>query len=260
MAEADATPRARGPIQSVARALDLLHVIARSPQPIVLAELASVTGLGRSTAWRLLATMEARGLIDRDVASGGYAMGPGALVLAAGAGERAILQRARPALDRLARETGETASLAMPRRFGLYYVEQVDPPTRVAANWRGIELALHASSSGKAFLAHLPSSEREALLARPLHRYTEATITDRRSLGAELDATIRRGFATCAGELEDREFGVSAAVVDVLGRPLAAVGVWGPVERLPIGCFDEVGARVARVAAEVGESIGLTGA
>jgi IclR family transcriptional regulator, KDG regulon repressor len=98
------------------------------------------------------------------------------------------------------------------------------------------------------------------LLARPLRRYTEATITDRRSLGAELDATIRRGFATCAGELEDREFGVSAAVVDVLGRPLAAVGVWGPVERLPIGRFDEVGARVARVAAEVGESIGLTGA
>jgi DNA-binding IclR family transcriptional regulator len=259
MAEGDSAPRTRGPIQSVDRALDLLHVIARSPQPIVLAELAAVTGLGRSTAWRLLATMEARGLIDRDGPSGGYVIGPGALVLAAGAGERVILERARPALSRLARETGETASLAMPRRFGLYYIDQVDPPTRVAANWRGIELALHATSSGKAFLAHLPSSEREGLMAQPLQRYTESTITDRRSLAVELDATIRRGFATCSGELEDREYGVSAAVVDMLGRPLAAVGLWGPVERLPSGRFDELGARVARVAAEVGESLGLTG-
>jgi DNA-binding IclR family transcriptional regulator len=259
MAESDLTPRTRGPIQSVDRALDLLHGIARSPQPILLAELAAVTGLGRSTAWRLLATMETRGLIDRDGPSGGYVMGPGALMLAAGAGERAILQRARPALERLARETGETAALAMPRRFGLYYIEQVDPPTRVAANWLGIELALHATSCGKAFLAYLPSSEREWLMAQPLERYTESTITDRRSLAAELDATVRRGFATCSGELADREYGVSAAVVDTLGRPLAVVGVWGPAERLPTARFEELGARVARVAAEVGESIALTG-
>jgi DNA-binding IclR family transcriptional regulator len=257
VAEPETTRRARARIQSVDRAVDLLHAIARAPQPIVLAELAVVVGLGRSTAWRLLATMENRGLIDRDGPSGGYVMGPGALMLAAGAGERPLLQRARPALSRLARETGETASLAMPRRFGLYYIEQVDPPTRVAANWRGIELALHATSSGKAFLAHLPSGEREALLAQPLVRYTDSTITDRRSLGAELDATIRRGYATCSGELEDREFGVSAAVLDKLGRPLAAVGVWGPVERLPTGRFDELGASVSRVAAEVGESISL---
>jgi DNA-binding IclR family transcriptional regulator len=250
-------PRARGPIQSVDRALDLLHAIVRSSRPIMLADLAAETGLGRSTAWRLLATMEGRGLIDRDGPSGGYVIGPGALVIAAGTGERSILQRARPALDRLARDTGETASLAMPRRFGLFYIDQVDPPTRVAANWRGIELALHATSSGKAFLAHLPSAERESLLAQPLHRYTESTITDRRSLAAELDATIRRGYATCSGELEDREFGVSSAVVDMHGRPLAAVGLWGPVERLPSGRFDELGARVALVAAEVGAAISL---
>jgi DNA-binding IclR family transcriptional regulator len=256
MAERDPA-RARGPIQSVDRALDLLYAIARAPRPIVLAELALAAGLGRSTAWRLLTTMEARGLVDRDAASGGYLVGPGALVLAASAGERPLLERAHPALDRLARETGETASIAMPRRFGLYYIDQVDPPTRVAANWRGIELALHATSSGKAFLAYLPSAEREALIAQPLARYTSATITDRRSLGADLDATIRRGYATCAGELQDREFGVSAAVVDALGRPLAVVGVWGPADRLPTSRFEELGARVALVAAEVGASIGL---
>jgi DNA-binding IclR family transcriptional regulator len=257
MAERDPASRARGPIQSVDRALDLLYTIARAPRPIVLAELAVSVGLGRSTAWRLLTTMEARGLVDRDGASGGYVVGPGALVLAAGAGERPLMERAHPALDRLARETGETASIAMPRRFGLYYIDQVDPPTRVAANWRGIELALHATSSGKAFLAYLPSAEREALIAQPLARYTRATITDRRSLAADLDATIRRGYATCAGELEDREFGVSAAVVDALGRPLAVVGVWGPADRLPVSRFEELGARVALVAAEVGASIGL---
>jgi DNA-binding IclR family transcriptional regulator len=249
--------RPRGPIQSVDRALDLLYALARAPGPVLLADLAASSGLGRSTAWRLLATMEARGLVDRDPATGGYVVGPGAHVIAAGAGERPLLQRARPVLGRLARETGETASFALPRRFGLFYVDQVDPPTRAAANWLGIDLALHATSSGKAFLAHLEPSERHALLAQPLPRYTESTITDRRSLGAELDSTVRRGYATSAGELEDREYGVSAAVLDDVGRPLAVVGLWGPVERYPAGRFDELGARVAEAAAEVGVLIGL---
>jgi len=250
-------PRPRGTIQSVERALALLAAVARARTPPTLAEVAAACGLGRTTAWRLLATLEAHGLVTRDPTSGGYVVGPAAAVLAGAVDEATLIRLARPALEQLAADIGETASLALPRRIGLFYVEQVDPPERSAASWLGIELSLHATSSGKALLAHLPPAEREAVLSRPLRRFTPATITDRRSLAAELDETVRRGYATCAGELEEREFGVSSPVLDAGGHPVCVVNVWGPMKRVPASRFAELGERVRQAAAVVAGAITL---
>ena len=240
-------------IQSVDRAAALIKAIADSPHSPTVNELATACGLNRSTAWRLLATLDSHGLIERDPISQRYSLGYAFLRIAAGADVDPLVRRARPVLEQLADETGETANLAVARRFSLVYVDQVDPAHVMAPNWFGRTVPLHATSTGKAYLAFLPQEERDAVLPRRLERYTATTVTDRRKLGEELVAARRDGFAVCVGELEESLFGASAPVLSEQGRPVAVVSVWGTEHRLPRERLAEVGRRAVEAAAELRE-------
>ena len=240
-------------IQSVDRAAALIKAIADSPHSPTVNELATACGLNRSTAWRLLATLDSHGLIERDPISQRYSLGYAFLRIAAGADVDPLVRRGRPVLEQLADETGETANLAVARRFSLVYVDQVDPAHVMAPNWFGRTVPLHATSTGKAYLAFLPQEERDAVLPRRLERYTATTVTDRRKLGEELAAARRDGFAVCVGELEESLFGASAPVLSEQGRPVAVVSVWGTEHRLPRERLAEVGRRAVEAAAELRE-------
>ena len=99
-------------IQSVDRAAALIKAIADSPHSSTVNELATICGLNRSTTWRLLATLDAHGLIERDPISQRYSLGYAFLRIAAGADVDPLVRRGRPVLEELARETGETTNLA----------------------------------------------------------------------------------------------------------------------------------------------------
>ena len=241
----------RQTIQSVDRAAMLIKAIADSRQPPTVVELAAACGLNRSTAWRLLATLDAHGLIERDPVSQRYSLGYAFLRIAAGAEPDPLVRRARPVLERLASATGEATNLAVVKRFRLVYVDQVDPPQIMAPNWFGRDVPLHATSTGKAYLAFMSQEEREAALPARLERFTATTVTDRRTLDAELAEVRRAGFATCVGELEESLFGASAPVLSEQGRPVAIVSVWGTEHRLPRERLDDVGARALAAAAEI---------
>jgi DNA-binding IclR family transcriptional regulator len=219
-------------VQSVDRAVMLLRAIAAGEQPLTAWELARVCGLNRSTAWRLLQTLEHHGLVERDEASQRYAVGYTALQMAAAAGYDGLARRARPILQRLALESGESVMLAAARTFTLVYVDQVDPPTVPTASWLGRQLPLHATSAGKVFLAWLPPDERDAVLPSVLERYTPQTITDRGRLYTSLAAVRRDGFGACLGEFEEFSNGVSAAVLDHRARPAVILNIWGPSQRV----------------------------
>ena len=136
-------------IQSVDRAAALLKAIADSPRPPTVLELAECAGLNRTTAWRLLATLDAHGLIERDPSSQRYSLGYAIFRIAAAAEHDPLVRRARPVLEQLALETGEAVNLALARRFNLVYVDQVDPPQIMAPNWYGRPVPLHATSRGR---------------------------------------------------------------------------------------------------------------
>jgi DNA-binding IclR family transcriptional regulator len=240
-------------IQSVDRAAALIKAIADSPHPPTVNELATACGLNRSTTWRLLATLDGHGLIERDPVSQRYSLGYAFLRIAAGADVDPLVRRGRPVLERLASDTGEATNLAVARRFSLVYVDQVDPPHVMAPNWYGRTVPLHATSTGKAYLAFLPADEQEAVLPRRLDRYTATTVTDRRRLAQELEAVRRDGYAVCVGELEESLFGASAPVLSEQGRPVAIVSVWGTEHRLPRERLAEVGCRAVEAAEELKE-------
>jgi DNA-binding IclR family transcriptional regulator len=244
-------------IQSVDRAVDLLLAVAAAgPADAGVPALAQACGLNRATAWRLLKTLAARGLVTVDETTGRYSLGLTALELGGAAGSGAVIAAAHPILERLSRQTGETASLAMPGVGGLTYVDEVTPTAVLTASWLGRTVPLHATSTGKALLAFLPAGEVRRVLAGELPAFTDATITAPDALATELAATRARGYGTCAGELESSLYGVSAPVLDRSGRPLAVLSIWGPKDRVPETTFAELGAVVVQAARQVGAPAG----
>ena len=238
-------------VQSVDRAVMLLRAISTSAHPPTAWELARACGINRSTAWRLLQTLEHHALVERDPTTGRYGIGYTALEVAASAGYDGLARRARPILERVAQDAGESVMLAAARRFSLVYVDQVDPPTVPTANWLGRQLPLHATSTGKAYLAFMTREERDTALPARLERFTATTVTDRRTLETQLAEVRRAGFATCVGELEESLFGASAPVLSEQARPVAIVSVWGTEHRLPRERLDDVGERALAAAAEI---------
>jgi DNA-binding IclR family transcriptional regulator len=246
-------------IQAVDRAAALLKAVADSRQPLTVLELASATGLNRSTAWRLLATLDRHGLVERDPVTQRYSVGYAVLQMAAGGDYDALVRRARPAVERLANETGETASLAVAKRFDLVYIDQVEAPQVMSPNWLGRPAPLHATSSGKAFLAWLSPEERAVLTSGRLKRYTPTTITSRAKLERELHDVRERGYSVCVGELEETLWGVSSAILNGQERPVAIVSVWGPEHRVRRERLPEIGKDAVRAARQITELLAGTG-
>src|SRR3954453_11748578 len=241
-------------VQSVARAAELLKALGEHDGPATVFGLADRCELNRSTAWRILATLEDAGLVERDAATGRYAVGYALVALAAGAGPEALVRRAHPHLRALADACAETASFAVPRGLQLVYVDQVQASHVMAANWLGRPTPLHATSTGKAFLAWLSADELGAALPGRLQRFTDTTITTRAALRAELADVRGRGYAVSRGELEPALWGVSAPVLDA-GRAVAVVSVWGTEARIRARGLDALGARTTAAAADVAAAL-----
>ncbi len=247
-----------GRVQSVDRALRLLdRVAAAGSRGGTVAELAAQCRLNRATAWRLLGTLEAHRLVERDPSTNCYHIGFALIRMSAAAGYDGVVRRTRPILERVSAQTGETADLAVAGLHGVTYVGEVAPPSVLAVSWLAREVPLHATSTGKAFLAWLPPEEALGLLEVPLRGFTDTTVTDPKRLLEELTETRARGYAECAGELEPTLYGVSAPVLNTQdgGRPLAVFSIWGPVNRVPVSRFSALGLVAIQAAADVRATI-----
>ena len=154
------------------------RVAAAAPEGETAARLAAQCDINRATAWRLLGALEDHGLVEREPAPTATSrLRPAAD--GAAAGYDGLVRKTRPVLDRVCAETGETADLAVAGLNGVTYVSEAAPPSVLQISWLAREVPLHATSTGKAFLAWLPPDEARGLLEDPLPRYTETTVTDR---------------------------------------------------------------------------------
>jgi IclR family acetate operon transcriptional repressor len=216
-------------VGSVARAAQLLDVLAASDAGVGVNELARRIGVNASTASRLLATLQEAGLVTR-TEGGPYRLGLKLVTLServlAGLDVRGL---ARPLLARLAGETGETATLSLPGEGEAITVDFVPSPSSVVSMARvGRPSVPHATAAGKVMLAFTGTSARG-----PLTAFTERTITDPAVLNAELAGVLERGWAEAVGEREPDLAALAAPVFGRGGALAAILGVQGPVSRLP---------------------------
>jgi DNA-binding IclR family transcriptional regulator len=247
-------------VRSVDRAAALLLALGESHGEAGVTELARRLGLHKSTASRLLATLERRGLVEQDEETGKYRLGLVVIRLAEHA-ERTLDLRsiAMPELDRLARATRETTGLGVLDGDQLLTVAQADGPNLVAmGDWTGRCVPLHSVAAGKVLLAALPEREVMRHVRRGLDRFTDRTITELEPLLEELARVRRRGFATAFGEFDPALNAVAAPVHDARGAVIAAVDVWGPAFRITPRRVPELVQQVREAAGAISVRLGGT--
>jgi IclR family acetate operon transcriptional repressor len=190
------------------RALELLAFDEHST-----AELAETLGVHPRTARRLLTELSADGYL---VQGGGRRRRFRTTLRLAALGRQAIAhaplpRTAAPWVGTLAAQTGQPAGLWIPSYTHTVCILAAQPAGPLPEPQLGELAPAHASAPGKALLAHR-QAWRDSLLARPLHRHTDRTLTDPRDLNAELDRVRARGYATDTGEHDPQLHAIAAPV------------------------------------------------
>lgn len=218
--------------QAALRAVRLLKLFTPERPELGLAEVSEQAGLNKTTAYRLLQALHSESLLDRNPGSGAYRLGPALMALGVQAlSSNDLRLRARPLLNRLAEETGETATLEIPIENTMLILDEVTGSHFVgAAGNVGTRWPIHATSTGKVLLAF--DEQYVGAIDDTLEALTERTITDRNLLEMELADIRRRGYAETVDELEVGFSGVGAAVRGSMGDVLGALSICGPTQRL----------------------------
>jgi IclR family acetate operon transcriptional repressor len=248
-------------IRSVDRAVAILDVLAAGGWKAG-AEVARDLGVHRSTALRLLATLERHGLVERDQRSAKYRLG-GRLVQLASAvrGEAGLRLAARPVCEALARSVGETVTLDVLDGDEIVPVEQASGSTSVVSvSWLGTRSPAHCTASGKVILAFSPEAVRSRFLARPLERRTPSTIVDRAQLASQLDAAVSAGYAHTTEELEVGLSAIAAPVRAPAGDVIGALDVSGPAHRFVAASLGQMVERTREAADDLSRRLGYRAA
>lgn len=248
-------------IKSLDRAVTVLETLARL-ESATLTELAEEMSESPATLYRVLSTLEARGLTETDPGQQTWHIGPGAFLIGSVFLRRTnVVQRALPIMRELMQATGETANLGIWREARVLFVAQVETHEAIRAFFPpGASSPFHASGVGKALASQLAPDALRRLVGRaPLERFTANTIADPDLLLAELAACAARGFAI---DDEERHRGmrcVAAAVRGLTGEAVAGLSVSGPVSRLDGVAVDRAAALVTEGARRLSHALGWKG-
>jgi DNA-binding IclR family transcriptional regulator len=247
-------------VRSVERAIAILDLLAEGGWRTG-ADLARGLRVHRSTALRLLGTLERHGLVEREQQTARYRLGRRLPQLASVVtGELDMRTIARPVCDQLARAVGETATFELLIGDDIVPIEQTTASTSVmTVNWLGRRYPVHCTASGKVIMAFLPDAERKRLLGRPLPRITQHTITDPRELESQLQAAREAGVARTYEELELGVDAIAAAVFGPEGEVVAALDLSGPSHRIRGESRMDLEALTREGAADLSRRLGFRG-
>jgi len=220
-------------VRALARGLSILRLFDVDHREWTIDEMAENTGLLRMTVYRMVRTLESLAFLVRDPVSNRYRLGPATLAMTyVSADHSDLVELARPFLESLVEETGESVTLAIEVDGIPVCVDIVNtsrPFKRQTAPGRIIGDI--ASVQGKMFAAFKPAPEREAILSRTHPRLTPNTITDPAALAAEFDQIRRENVAIDMEGLYVSTCAVGAPVRDQLGNVMASIAVVLPTGR-----------------------------
>lgn len=204
--------------------------------------LARHIGVHKSVVHRVVATLTASGLLIRDSRSGRYCLGPVIAHLGERAERNGALHRlARPHLEQIAKQSGETASLQIIQGDHGLCVDVVESAQAMRFTISpGQTFPLHAGCAGKILLAYRSDAFVERLLKnRPLQRYTDATLVDPVRLRKELETIREAGFGTSDGEITPGARSIGVPVRGPDGEVFASLVISGPSTRMTDKRMDE---------------------
>ncbi len=249
-------------VRSLARGLLILSCFTVEHPEWGVSDLSRQVKLDKATVFRLTKTLEAAGFLVADRGNGKYRVGPALLRIAyVGILQSELLRVARPFLERLAQETGESVDLAVWTDEGVLFVDQVrtsrpfKPVSRVGRVFTDL-----SNAHSKVFLAFMPEDKRSAMLQRPLAALTPFSITDPQRLAAEIRAVAAQGVAY---DLQEHTVGVCAVAAPIWGPPgriRASLAVVAPADRFGPSEAASFAAAVRKSAAAISRELGYPAA
>ena len=230
----------------VSRAGALLRAVgAYEPTGATTTDIAKAAGLARPTVHRLLTALAEEGLIDRDMKTGLWSLGPELYLLGASAANRYdITAQARDIVELLARESGESAFLSARRGDETVCMlsQEGSFPLRSHVLYVGIRFPLGVASAGLAILSHMPAREVDDYFARIDPENNWGAAHSESAIRGRIAATRRTGYAVNPALLVEGSWGIGAAVFDRTGRPAWALSLTGVETRFKPRRRHELGA------------------
>jgi DNA-binding IclR family transcriptional regulator len=220
-------------VRALSKGLLVLSLYDADHREWSLDQIVDQTRLPRMTAYRMVRTLESAMYLVRDPVTKRYHAGPAVIALMYLRDAYSELVRiARPYLEALAEETGETATLAVEVDGVAVSVDMVNTTRPFKRELTlGRIIGDTGNCSGKVFAAFKSPAERELLVASPHAQLTPNTITDQDALATELEQIARSGVAF---DIEERDIGtcaVAAPIRDQLGAVVAAMALVAPTGR-----------------------------
>lgn len=225
----------REKVRAVDRAFALLECLAASSHGMKLSDLARAEALPAATCLRLLTTMQERGFVRFDGASGCWAVGATALYVGANfAATRRIIGAAEPVARHLCSNRRVTVNLGAVDGTTVTFLYRATPGTLATplAHQR-TSIPVHCSAIGKAVLSGLPPAEAHAVLGRGrLARLTPNSLAEREALFDNVEAAHRLQFAIDDEENTQGLRCIAAPIFNEYQRPVAAISIAASAQQL----------------------------
>lgn len=241
-------------VQSVANAADVLYWFAANPDPARFSDVCRGVRLSKAATYRLLSTLESKGLLTRSSRGSAYCLGAGAATLGAALLFRHdLVGQSHDVMRRLWETTGESVNLNVRVDFQRVCVSQLESPQPLRYAVRlGKPLPIYCGAAGKVFLAMLDDEQiRSYLSITPLARVGPNTITEPDRLWQELIEIRRKGYATGVEETGSDVAGVAAPILDGRGQCVAGLSVYAPKTRMPPERLENIAQVVVKSAKDI---------
>lgn len=249
---------AQNTIKSLDRAMEVFEYLSNA-QGRSLTLLAEEMGQSPATVYRILVTLEGRGLVEFEPEDQVWHIGPRAFVIGSRFLRRtSLVDCARPILRKLMEATGETANLGIEKEGAVLFLSQVETHASIRAFFPpGTLSAIHASGIGKALLAHMDEERLARVLDNaPLRGFTAHSITSAEALRRDLTLIRQQGFAIDDEEKNDGMRCIAAPVFDVNREAVAGISVSGPTSRIQQGAISRLSRHVIEAARQLTTAIG----
>jgi IclR family acetate operon transcriptional repressor len=247
------------PISSVDNALRLLRLMG-SRKSVRIADASREIGVARSTAHRLMQMLQHHGFIRQDPESKAYVAGPElvriGLAVVRDLDVRAV---ARPLMEQLVGELGETVHLSERHGRDVVFLDAVESPKALRVGARtGMTLPAHCTAAGKVLLADLTREElRELYPDQRLPALTDRSVVTRKQLEQDIADVRTQGYAPNFGGSESDVHAIAAPIRDSRGNMRAALSVSVPPSRLKPADVPRFAAAVVDASGRIGEMLPL---
>jgi DNA-binding IclR family transcriptional regulator len=228
-------PDSRQFVESINRGFRILNIVSNSSTPLSLSELSKESELSVSTIQRLAYTLQRLGLLDRDQQSKRFRIGPEMITLSFTVIDNLTLKNiAYPHMKKLSEQLDEVVALMALSGTRMIIIESIKTRQILNVNTgSGTNVPWHATASGKAILSFLPENRVDTILEQHnFKKYTENTITSKKTFNRMLPGIQKRGFAMAIDENAYGLGAVSAPVRSSNGDVVAALTVMVPTARV----------------------------